>query len=839
MWGGKLPKRSWRDEPPAAVFIFSMKWLAFLICCVVSTHADDVLTLRLQSRTKRPAFEFKENTQAGREQAIAAALKQQYPAFDAADPACKSLLWFFGCWTAGLTTKADISARYFEIGVENFNRCQELSALVAKTALPAEVKAAWRRRHAYELIELRLWYDIAAEVKRLDEIPTAGAKLMTDGKLPNDKRTLDVLAEINPGLDFGGSYVVPAGEAKESAPHAVIPVGEGRVRVYWYRYDSTMPVLVPEQKWLAARAAALPEPIEVAAGKPAWKVEKWTTALKGGAPLEFHVTLDGSRIVNAWAATPTMHNRAHRVFVDGGKLMVTIGKDALTFEKSALKAEKAESATDALREDWPAWRGADGRNASAAKGLELVDDFDQAKLAWVSDEELPTGRGPDTRGKQRKVVGAPLTGGWASPVVADGRVFQFYYVPSGNSYSWGVEKLIKDDADRAAYRIHLVDADDVVQCFDARTGRTLWKRVFPLAGLNYASFNKSGPQLTPCVAGGRVFAMGSAGRMYGLDAQTGTLLWQTDIGRRAEIMENHRAYLKSVGQQYGARSDMNTALTAAGSVVVTCDHSWTKGGDKNFRYEIASGLMAFDQKTGKVRWHLPGLGTAGASRWREYLLASTKEGAICIEPETGKIIWTLPDTGGPGLLPVGDDYLVCNTGGKKKEGALACYRLSPQKQELVWELPSGTAYSDYVSPVIMDGYVFTGRKQMTCIELATGKVKETSASGPSGSLMGGSGRLLYWTDLGHTAPSAVLAVAEPGKMTAKPFVLNVAGPYDTTIHFPMVDGRFIVRLSDRLACHDLRAANAVRNWPHRASPVTAPPPVPAAAGAAETSPGLD
>ncbi len=236
--------------------------------------------------------------------------------------------------------------------------------------------------------------------------------------------------------------------------------------------------------------------------------------MKSGAPLHLYVAVDGSQVRNAWATTPTMHNRAHRVSVQGRTLALNVEKEIVTLQFDAAKAEKLDLAkplTDPIRENWPWWRGPTGRNASEMKDVALVEDAKQAALVWISDELLPTGRGPDTRGKQRRIAGEALMGGWASPVVADNRLFQYYYVPAGTNYSWGVEKLIRDDADRAAYRIHLVDADDVIHCFDARTGRTLWKRVYPLAGLNFASFNKSGPQLTPCIAGNRVFALGNAG----------------------------------------------------------------------------------------------------------------------------------------------------------------------------------------------------------------------------------------------------------------------------------------------------------------------------------------
>ncbi len=130
-------------------------------------------------------------------------------------------------WVGGdLTAKADISAKYFAIGVDNFNACQELAALLAKTKLPAEFQAAWRVRHAYEIIELRLQYDIAAEAKRLAVIPLESAKLVKADELPAGlaKNQLDWLAEINPGLESGGSYVVAGKDVKETAPHVVTRV---------------------------------------------------------------------------------------------------------------------------------------------------------------------------------------------------------------------------------------------------------------------------------------------------------------------------------------------------------------------------------------------------------------------------------------------------------------------------------------------------------------------------------------------------------------------------------------------------------------------------------------
>jgi hypothetical protein len=80
-----------------------------------------------------------------------------------------------------------------------------------------------------------------------------------------------------------------------------------------------------------------------------------------------------------------------------------------------------------------------------------------------------------------------------------------------------------------------IEADDVVVCLDAATGTVVWKRVFARCGLNLNGFDASGaqPLLTPCAADGVVYAMGTAGRVYAMEAETGDVLWESMIGPRA------------------------------------------------------------------------------------------------------------------------------------------------------------------------------------------------------------------------------------------------------------------------------------------------------------------
>ena len=98
--------------------------------------------------------------------------------------------------------------------------------------------------------------------------------------------------------------------------------------------------------------------------------------------------------------------------------------------------------------DWPWWQGAGGNNSAVVTGQELVDDLSQARKIWESGEQLGTGK---TCSSGDWSCG-DLQIGYGSPVVANGKVYLYYYWPSGTvHWSTGSGRL-KD----------LIDADDVI-----------------------------------------------------------------------------------------------------------------------------------------------------------------------------------------------------------------------------------------------------------------------------------------------------------------------------------------------------------------------------------------
>ena len=125
---------------------------------------------------------------------------------------------------------------------------------------------------------------------------------------------------------------------------------------------------------------------------------------------------------------------------------------------------------------------------------------------------------------------------------------------------WLAEQPFSEDEKKkvvAAVPNTMKQAKDVVICLDLETGKTLWKSEVPgkATGRNSSS--------TPCVAEGRVFAIGS-GRAYCVDAETGKEIWST---------------------QLKVKSAATSPMFADGLVVF-----------------VAGQLMALDAATGELKW---------------------------------------------------------------------------------------------------------------------------------------------------------------------------------------------------------------------------------------------
>jgi outer membrane protein assembly factor BamB len=312
---------------------------------------------------------------------------------------------------------------------------------------------------------------------------------------------------------------------------------------------------------------------------------------------------------------------------------------------------KVVSPEEAWRIGWPNYFGPHLNLCAQQSGQKLVDHYTKIRHLWRSEERVAQSKANNARDPARYGVDGPwlLPGGAAMPIMADGRVYQQLYRPNdtrvdpidryggtrGDGTFWTYEQRQAVERN-GCWRDGCLGADDVMICMDAATGRTLWIRTFPDAAFLSVAKDPACTH-TPCVAGGRLFFVGSSYRLYALDARSGELLWrsQTDDYREKRDILNHgraevrRGIVGGGGAQHG--SDVQLPILLDDLLYIG-----TEGG----------GLQAFDVETGQVRWTRLDLGMQPAPRvWhhgeRDFLLCRQRDCIVCLDAKTGQQRWQM------------------------------------------------------------------------------------------------------------------------------------------------------------------------------------------------------
>ena len=157
--------------------------------------------------------------------------------------------------------------------------------------------------------------------------------------------------------------------------------------------------------------------------------------------------------------------------------------------------ENTISEDEAWKLGWPTMQGPYGNYRVPQTGAKLVDDLTQAKLVWES-ETRDFGRAKHTTGsfkgktpqdraqKIRDILGTNpknTPGGWAAPILAEGKVFATTFKPAGKLYDVQVHPANEEEkrnpdhgqgpprGGRSRHRPGRQDGQDLVA--SRRTGR--------------------------------------------------------------------------------------------------------------------------------------------------------------------------------------------------------------------------------------------------------------------------------------------------------------------------------------------------------------------------------
>jgi outer membrane protein assembly factor BamB len=442
-------------------------------------------------------------------------------------------------------------------------------------------------------------------------------------------------------------------------------------------------------------------------------------------------------------------------------------------------------------EDWPRFLGPRGDNSSAETGLVDRWPTNGPKLLW------------------EKEIGS----GYSAPSVCGGRLVLH----------------------------HRVGEEEVVEAFDAATGKPHWRYAYSSHFADPFGYN-NGPRCTPLLSSNYCYTFGAEGRLLCLELKSGRLVWQRDTVKDWNIPEPF----------FGVGS---TPLLEGDKLIVIV------GGQPN------SAVVAFDAATGKTIWESGGknnwegistIGWRGEApyRWsgeekmasysspvaatihgQRHILCLTRQGLISLNPTNGAIRFSRwfespVNESVNAMCPVVSDDVVLISAAYYRIGAVLL-RIKPDGKsfEEVWRSPQPEPERDSLTgrpvapvlevhwntPVLHDGllYAFSGRNEpdatFRCVEFQTGKLLWTrderwrphSARQPD----------VYGRGSAILAEGRLIVLGEGGKLGL--FALNPKQPEEICswqvpqLHYPCWAGpvlshkRLYLRSEGRLLCFDI------------------------------------
>jgi outer membrane protein assembly factor BamB len=341
--------------------------------------------------------------------------------------------------------------------------------------------------------------------------------------------------------------------------------------------------------------------------------------------------------------------------------------------------------------DWPQWRGSNRDGVWRETGILAAIPSSGLKVRW------------------RARVGS----GYSGPVVAQGRVFI-------------TDRRRHPEVER-------------ILCFEEATGKPLWVHVYPCdyEDMEYGN----GPRASPTVHDGRVYALGTKGHLFCLDAAKGEVLWKKDLAKE------YNARIP----RYGA----SAAPLVEGDLLIVC-----AGGQPE------ATVIAFDRNSGKECWRAlkdrpayspPIAITSGGCR---QVIVWTADNVSALEPATGKVYWQVPykttfDEAQVVATPVlRKDLLLFLTAWNRGSFMLKLDSAKPAAR-LLWKTRNQPTTTMSTPVFLDDGHFYAvadhGRS-LCCIDAASGKevwATEQPTSGGHAHLTPNGERVFIFNQLGH------------------------------------------------------------------------------------------
>jgi outer membrane protein assembly factor BamB len=332
-------------------------------------------------------------------------------------------------------------------------------------------------------------------------------------------------------------------------------------------------------------------------------------------------------------------------------------------------------------------------------------------------------------------------------------------------------------ADGKAYAMGNADNTDTLFCFDAESGKELWK--YSYAQELEPQSHEGGPQATPAVDAGKVYIMSKGAKVFCIDAKTGAEVWKKDLV-----------------QEFGIKRPR----WGTSSSPVICDDLVI--------YNVGATGLALKKADGSVAWQ-SGPGPGGYSSAVPFTSGGRKCVTMAVEKEiigliaaTGEVLWKQPwetqySVNAADPVVIDSNTFFISSG---YNHGCALMKVTGGKTELVWE--NKNIKNRMNASVLWQGYVYgVGEDGLfTCLDVKTGEKKWSQPGFGQGSLMIADGKLLVLSEKGklvcaQTSPEKYTVISEAGILTGRCWTVPV-----------LANGRIYARnAAGNLVCLDVKA----------------------------------